>query len=68
MDGEDVASVHPSGSWALVVGSEASGPRAGVRAAATTTVAVPMRGGVESLNAAVAGAILLYELTRGRRG
>ena len=65
MGGGDVAGLRPEGSWALVVGSEASGLRPAVRAAATRTVAVPMRGGVESLNAGVAGAILLYALTSG---
>ncbi len=52
------------GGWALVVGSEGHGVRRAVRDAAAGTVRVPMRGGVESLNAAVAGSILLYELTR----
>jgi len=68
MSGRDVATLRPIGSWTLVVGSEASGPRAAVRAAATDNVAIPMRGGVESLNAGVAGAILLYALTQGHRG
>jgi TrmH family RNA methyltransferase len=63
MAGRAVGGVRPSGSWTLVVGSEASGPRPAVRAAATDTVAIPMRGGVESLNAGIAGAILLYALT-----
>lgn len=64
MTGRDVGAVRPAGEWALVVGSEAAGPRPAVRAAATEMVAVPMRGGVDSLNAGVAGAILLYVLTR----
>ena len=64
MLGRDAAGAHPAASWSLVVGSEAAGARAAARAAATDTVAVPMRGGIESLNAGVAGAILLYVLTR----
>ena len=64
MTGRDVGAVQPAGEWALVVGSEAAGPRPAVRAAATEMVAVPMRGGGDSLNAGVAGAILLYVLTR----
>ena len=63
-DGHDVALADAGRNWALVVGSEAQGVRAEVRAAATSTVAIPMHGGAESLNAGVAGAILLYELTR----
>ena len=68
MAGRDVATARPSGRWSLVIGSEATGPRAAVRAAATDTLAIPMRGGVESLNAGIAGAILLYALTRVDRG
>jgi TrmH family RNA methyltransferase len=50
--------------WALAVGGEGSGCREAVRARADAVVSVPMPGGVESLNVGVAGAILLYELTR----
>lgn len=51
--------------WTLALGGEASGCRPAVRSAAARVVSVPMPGGVESLNVGVAGAILLYELTRG---
>jgi TrmH family RNA methyltransferase len=51
---------------ALVVGGEASG--AGVHARATATpIAIPMQSEVESLNAAVAGSIILFEAARQRR-
>lgn len=51
---------------ALVVGSEAHGARADwvTLAPPPRRVAIPMREGAESLNAAVAAGILLYELTR----
>ncbi len=52
---------------ALVVGNEGAGLRPEVLAAAARQVGVPMRPGAESLNAATAAAILLYEVTRGRR-
>lgn len=64
--GDDVAGVDASPPWALVVGSEAHGPRPEVREAAHQRVALPMAGGAESLNAAMAGAILLYALGRSR--
>lgn len=51
---------------ALVVGGEASGAGAHARAAATP-IAVPMQNEVESLNAAVAGSIILFEAARQRR-
>lgn len=48
---------------ALALGNEGAGLRETVRRRCDRLVAVPMRGGTESLNVAVAGAILLYELT-----
>lgn len=61
--GRDVAEVRPSGPWALVVGNEGRGVRPSI-AEAAEAVAVPMHSGAESLNVGVAGAILLYALTR----
>ncbi len=64
--GDDVRSFRPLGSWALVVGNEGAGLRADVVAAAAKCLAIPMPGSAESLNAGVAGSILLYNLlTRG---
>ncbi len=50
----------------LVVGGEASGAGAAARAAATA-IAIPMHSDVESLNAAVAGSVILFEAARQRR-
>ena len=52
---------------ALVVGNEGAGLRPEALAAAARRVGVPMQPGAESLNAATAAAILLYEATRGHR-
>jgi 23S rRNA (guanosine2251-2'-O)-methyltransferase len=49
-----------SGSLGLVVGSEGEGMRRLVRQACDYLVRLPMRGRVDSLNAAVAGSIALY--------
>ena len=49
---------------ALVIGSEGNGVTDEVKALATHRVRLPMRGGAESLNAAVAAGIMMYELTR----
>ena len=62
--GRDVGDARTVGGWALVVGSEGSGPRTELMDAAAHTVRIPMPGPAESLNAGVAGAILLYALTR----
>ena len=50
--------------WALVIGSEGNGVSPGVRAQATHRLRLPMRGGAESLNAAIAAGIMMYEMTR----
>jgi TrmH family RNA methyltransferase len=49
---------------ALIVGSEADGPSAEARALAAQSVSIPMPGGSESLNAAVAGSVILFEAVR----
>jgi TrmH family RNA methyltransferase len=51
---------------ALIVGGEAEGASAAARALATAAVSIPMPGRAESLNAAVAGAILMFEIVRQR--
>ncbi len=51
---------------ALVVGGEAHGPSEEARQHAQRTVYIPMPGRAESLNAAVAGGILLFEVARQR--
>lgn len=51
----------------IVVGAEARGLGRLVREACDVLVRLPMRGHIESLNAAVAGSIVLYEVLR-RRG
>ena len=55
------------GALALVVGSEGEGMRSLVRESCDLLMRLPMRGKVESLNAAVAGSIALY-LAWGKRG
>jgi TrmH family RNA methyltransferase len=53
-----------AGAWALVVGNEARGARDAIRSAATRLVAIPMPGRIDSLNAGIAGSILMYALTQ----
>ncbi len=66
--GEPLDTLPPQpGSLALVVGNEGQGARAAWREHEHRTITVPMRAGAESLNAAVAAGILLYELTRAAR-
>ncbi len=54
----------PGARFTLVIGNEARGISVATREAATALVKLPMRGGAESLNAAVAAGIMMYELMR----
>ena len=53
----------PGDRFILVIGNEARGISDATRAQADIRVRLPMRGGAESLNAAVAAGILMYGLT-----
>jgi tRNA G18 (ribose-2'-O)-methylase SpoU len=50
----------------MIVGGEAKGASPAARQLATEQVFIPMPGGSESLNAAVAGAVLMFEVLRQR--
>jgi TrmH family RNA methyltransferase len=52
---------------ALVIGGEAEGVSPALTAWGTEAVTIPLRGDVESLNAAVAGSVILFEAARQRR-
>ena len=65
LDGEPFYQRSPlNDRFVLVIGSEGNGVTDEVKAIATHKVKLPMRGGAESLNAAVAAGIMMYELTR----
>jgi 23S rRNA (guanosine2251-2'-O)-methyltransferase len=57
---QPIEKVRLDGPLALVIGSEGSGMRQLVRSSCDTLARLPMRGKIESLNAAVAGSIALY--------
>ena len=70
-DGETVGAKtqrHLTGATALVVGSEGEGIRQLTRAKCDIVLQLPMRGQVESLNAAVAGSVALYLAYLARNG
>lgn len=52
---------------ALIIGNEGNGVCAALAGAADRRVAIPMAGGTESLNAAAAAAILMYERARQKK-
>lgn len=68
MDGENFYDQNLKGSLGLVIGSEGFGISRLVKQNCDFTVKMPMVGNVTSLNASVAGGILLYEIFRQRTG
>jgi RNA methyltransferase, TrmH family len=64
--GEPLFEVEAKGPVAFVLGGEGSGLHPDVVAAADARVSIPMRRPVESLNVAVAAALLVYEAFRQR--
>lgn len=52
---------------AIIIGNEANGVSPEALAAATKRIGIPMAASVESLNAAVAGSVILFEAARQRR-
>lgn len=62
--GAEPTALHDMSTWAMLIGSEAHGLHEDISALATMTITVPGGHGAESLNAAVAASILLYEARR----
>ena len=58
--------VDLTGSCAVLIGNEGSGLDADLLDLAEERISIPMPGNIESLNAAVAGSLLLYEAARQR--
>ena len=66
MDGELYTEADFTGAIALVTGSEGSGISRLVKEKCDFCVSIPMKGGVNSLNASNAAAVLMYEAVRQR--
>lgn len=67
MDGESCWETDLRPPLALIVGGEAEGASEEARKLATRTIKIPMAGKTESLNASVAGSVLMFEVMRQRR-
>ena len=52
---------------ALVIGNEGSGVAPALIESSELRIKIPMQGNIESLNAAVAAGVLMYEAMRGKR-
>lgn len=66
MDGDTYFTSNLTGPLALVIGSEGGGVGRLVKEKCDFTVSIPMYGKINSLNASVATALLLYEVVRQR--
>jgi TrmH family RNA methyltransferase len=60
-------SVDWSGRWGVIIGGEAHGAGDEARQLAQVTINIPMTGDTESLNAAVAAGVILFEARRSQR-
>ena len=67
MEGQSCWETDLSQPLALIIGGEAEGASKEARKLATQKISNPMAGNVESLNAAVAGSVLMFEVVRQRR-
>lgn len=67
MDGVEHTAANLTGPVVLVIGAEGKGLGRLVKEKCDTIVSIPMNGGVNSLNASAAGAVLMYEIVRQRR-
>jgi 23S rRNA (guanosine2251-2'-O)-methyltransferase len=63
----DFWTANLTGALALVIGNESEGMRRLVRQTCDYLLRIPMRGHIESLNASIAGSIVLYEVLRQRQ-
>lgn len=65
--GADLYAANIARPWAVAIGNEGAGLSTGLAAAANVAVTIPMPGGMESLNAGAAAAVVLFELVRRQR-
>ena len=63
MDGEPIDQIHlPNNGFAVIIGNEGQGVSDDFINLSNTKISIPMRVGVESLNAGVAGSIIMQKL------
>ena len=67
MDGQSCWETDLRQPLALIIGGEAEGASEEARKLATQKISIPMSGNVESLNAGVAGSVLMFEVVRQRK-
>ena len=68
MNGTPVHKWNTSGKVALIIGNEGKGISSNIKKQVDEMITIPMDGHVQSLNASVAAAVLMYEVFRNRLG
>ena len=68
MDGTPVHKWNTAGKVALIIGNEGRGISSNIKKQVDEMITIPMDGHVQSLNASVAAAVLMYEVFRNRLG
>jgi TrmH family RNA methyltransferase len=66
MDGQSCWETNLRQPVALIIGNEADGASESARKLANAKISIPMSGNIESLNAGVAGSVLMFEVVRQR--
>jgi tRNA G18 (ribose-2'-O)-methylase SpoU len=66
MDGKSCWEIDLRSPLALIIGGEAEGGSDAARKLANQRISIPMTGKMESLNAGVAGSVLMFEVVRQR--
>lgn len=64
MDGQEAAKTNLKGAIMLVIGAEGAGVSRLVKERSDFVVKIAVKGKIDSLNAAAAAAVLMYEKTR----
>jgi RNA methyltransferase, TrmH family len=67
MDGQSCWETDLRQSLALIIGGEAEGASDQARELTTQKISIPMSGDIESLNAGMAGSVLMFEVVRQRK-
>ena len=65
MNGQNLFCMQHKSSVGVIIGNEGRGVNSKLRQIATTTISLPMQNNLESLNAAVSGSIIMYQITYG---
>ena len=64
MNGENIFAFTPKGVVGVVIGNEGQGVSEEISSLCKFSVSIPMKAGIESLNAGVSGSIIMYQISK----